>query len=258
MPHQTNADFLHPARQLRISGTLINDQGQQLTFTRRKARTDSILSATEDPLPDAALSPFLAGVDQTTFMQRFGIDRQELVSGGLAIGNNAELGEILFSAGAGISNVQAILAELDQTARSLYLPSGSKPTINVLQRQLQELRQKQKQLILTSNKWSELDSAVKSAMEKAEEQRVGLLEKRRELDHWRRLQQARTLVIKRGTLQKRLDQLNGRPMLPVDFVERRSRAQTQWLQVEQQERQAERQVQKLRENIEDILQHISY
>lgn len=252
MPHQTNADFLHPARQLRISGTLINDQGQELTFTRRKARTDSILSAADDPLPDAALSPFLAGVDQATFMQRFGIDRQELVAGGLAIGNNAELSEILFSAGAGISNVQAILAELDQTARSLYLPSGSKPKINVLQKQLQELRQKQKQLILTSSKWSELDSAVKAAVEKADEQRARLLEKRRELDQWRRLQQARTLVIKRGTLQERLDPLKGRPMLPVDFVERRSRAQTQWLQVEQQERQAARQVKRLLENIENL------
>ena len=74
-------------------------------------------------------------------MARFGLSYESLVEGGAAIlKGNGDLGQILFAAGAGVGRLREIQAELDQAASSLFVPRGSKATINAALKKLEEDR----------------------------------------------------------------------------------------------------------------------
>ena len=61
----------------------------------------------------------------------FGIDHRALVQGGQEIlEQKGEVGQALFSASLGSHALHAVLNQLDQEAGGLFLPQGSKPTIN--------------------------------------------------------------------------------------------------------------------------------
>ena len=74
---------------------------------RRKKNKDSLRSADDKiPLPERQLTDFLGGLDKTQFEQLFGLDSSRLVEGGQAIADGqGELGEALFSAGAGMKGL---------------------------------------------------------------------------------------------------------------------------------------------------------
>lgn len=68
---------------------------------------------------------FLAGVDREMFQMLFGIDHERLRHGGEEITKGGgRLGELLFSAGAGISGLQAAKKQLSEEIERLLKSSG--------------------------------------------------------------------------------------------------------------------------------------
>ena len=67
IPARTNDSFLHPYDQLLIGGCLQRDEGQELTFFRRKKRTSDLFDQNDSPLDPLLLAPFLKGMEQELF-----------------------------------------------------------------------------------------------------------------------------------------------------------------------------------------------
>jgi uncharacterized protein YhaN len=140
IPHHSTDNFVHPHGNLRIGGVLEDDQGQRLEIVRRKGRTKTLRASDDVQIVDPKeVQRILGGLESSAFEQRFGIDHQELVRGGREIASGGgELGEVLFSAGSGITELPQIQAGLDQEMRGLFVPGGSVPSINAAIRQLIE------------------------------------------------------------------------------------------------------------------------
>jgi uncharacterized protein YhaN len=73
MPAQTQDAHLHAAPSLRLSA-LIERDGDELLFARRKKRKDSLVNLEDQPLDEAKLARFLNGLDAATFDRLFALE----------------------------------------------------------------------------------------------------------------------------------------------------------------------------------------
>ncbi len=118
--HRTDFDFLHGAPQLRIGITLAARDGSTARFVRRKGRRDTLRDPDDQVVPEEALHPYLGGVGRELFERGFGLDGARLRAGGeelLRLGGEA--GESLLAAGSGLLNLKAVLARIEDEAKSL-------------------------------------------------------------------------------------------------------------------------------------------
>ena len=117
--HRTDFDFLHGAPNLRVGLTLSARAGAVASFVRRKGRRDTLRNTSDQAVSDDSLRRFLGGASRDLFERGFGLDGTRLREGGrelLRLGG--EVGESLL-AGAGLLNLRAALARLDDEAKSL-------------------------------------------------------------------------------------------------------------------------------------------
>ena len=82
IPERTTDNFIHANDRLRIAGTLLSDEGNELRIARRKGRKNTLLNQSDEVLDEQVLAPFLQGVTAELFETIFGIDHQGLVAGG--------------------------------------------------------------------------------------------------------------------------------------------------------------------------------
>jgi chromosome segregation protein len=73
---RTNYDFKHDAKTLRIGGTLRHSDGRIIAARRRKGNKNTLVDATDQPLPEDSLAPFLDGVSRDTFNREFGLTEE--------------------------------------------------------------------------------------------------------------------------------------------------------------------------------------
>src|SRR5690606_27450188 len=127
-PARTPYNFRHDYGALRIGATLSNTAGQTLSFKRRKANADTLLSITEDrALPDISLVPFLGGAGREFFERMYGLNHERLRSGGKAMlqaGGN--IAQSLFEAGSGLAGLSAVVKRLTEEADAIGSPGARK------------------------------------------------------------------------------------------------------------------------------------
>jgi uncharacterized protein YhaN len=78
---QTPYDFLHDGRDLRIGATVDRNDGECLTFRRRRGNKGTIVDALDNPLRDDLLVPYLGGLTRDVFCNAFGLDADALRRG---------------------------------------------------------------------------------------------------------------------------------------------------------------------------------
>ncbi len=166
-PQQTPDNFLHSYDQLLVGGCLQNSAGEEITFQRRKKRIGDVIDENGNPLDLHALAPFLQGIEPGVFESLYGIDHDGLVQGGKDIlAQEGEVGQALFSAGAGISSVRTVIDQLEEDASDLFKPAGQLPEINKAVRRFKELQKEMKAAGLSAKDWKDHQKALKSAEEK--------------------------------------------------------------------------------------------
>ncbi len=131
IPEKTRDTHTHPSQELRVGGRLYGRDGSELEVWRRKGRKNTLLAASGEPLPDDALTPFLAGVSAQGFELGFGLDAARLRQGAEALlAGEGAVGQILFDAATGGASVERVLAELESKADELFKPRAKKARIN--------------------------------------------------------------------------------------------------------------------------------
>lgn len=124
IPHNSPFNFLHDYSSMRI-GAVLEKDGETLEVRRRKGKKDTLLTPDENPIPtgDGALASFLAGADRSFCERMFSLDHERLRQGGREILKaQDEVGQMLFSAGAGIAGLSERLRALDEEADALWAP----------------------------------------------------------------------------------------------------------------------------------------
>ena len=234
IPERTPDNFLHSNDQLLLGGSLMADDGDQLTFLRRKRRKASLFDTLENPLGPEALAPFIRGIEQDEFETLYGIDHEALVQGGRDIlAQKGEVGQALFSAGAGISSLREVLSTLDAQADELFRPRASTRHINQALSDYRKLQKDIREATLSGRDWVE----VEKGLQKAHVELALVEQKRREKDTERRqlerLKQALPQLALRQQYLDRLRNLGAVSPLPDDFTQRR-RKTTDGLQAARQ------------------------
>lgn len=161
VPFHCRDAFVHPKDKLRVGGTLRMSSGKVLDITRRKGNKNTLLDRQEQPLDDAALRPFLGGVDATLFDSLFGIDHRSLRDGGKQLlSAGGHLGQALVAASAGHRDLQGVLEALATESEQLFKASRTKqPTIN---QKLSDLKDRRDEIESLACKGSRYDAARKT------------------------------------------------------------------------------------------------
>jgi uncharacterized protein YhaN len=166
-------NFLHDYGSMRI-GAVLENGGKTLEVRRRKGNKDTLLTANEVPVAGgaSALAPFLAGADQAFFTRMFSLDHERLRKGGREILEaQDEVGQMLFSAGAGLSGLRDRLKALIEEADGLWASrrAAHRKYYQALER-LDGAERTLREHTVTATKWQE----VKRAYDDAQEAYAGL------------------------------------------------------------------------------------
>ncbi|HQU69965.1 MAG TPA: AAA family ATPase [Albidovulum sp.] len=122
IPMRTRYDFLHPGPTMQIGAGLAH-AGATLDVKRLKRNSASLLDRHDAALPEVALQGVLGGLSRDGYSAMFSLDDETLEKGGDSIlASRGDLGEMLFSASAGLSGLapqlESLRASLDGFHRS--------------------------------------------------------------------------------------------------------------------------------------------
>jgi uncharacterized protein YhaN len=227
IPSQTGDAFRHSYQNLRVGATLGDGRGRSLTFVRRKGNVNTLLDADGlTPLPDTALAPLLGGVDSDLFRNMFGIGHEQLVAGGRELARGGgNLGQVLFSAGTGISDLQAIQDRLRSEAEELFKPRASTKRINRTLKSLDEARRRARHPRVSSDDWAQHDEALRDAQQRRDTVHAQSQRLQADLHRQERIAQALPLLGRRRQVLEERARLGVVHMLPADMADQRRQAE---------------------------------
>lgn len=156
---QSQDNFLHEYKNLRLLGEITNRAGARLSFQRRKGNKNTLLDESGNPLPDHALLPFLGNVEQGFFSTMFGLGSSELREGARQIlGGDGDIGKALFSASLGGTPVQRVLdALVTESERFFKGRSTANVSIRPTAKRYLDLLKQSRDAVVAADVWDELN-----------------------------------------------------------------------------------------------------
>ncbi|SHF57086.1 Uncharacterized protein YhaN [Kaistia soli DSM 19436] len=160
---QSPYNFLHPYATMRIEGEL-ELEGQARAFTRIKKPQNSLLDPADQVLPDAAILAELGGITRDAYRTMFSLDDETLVAGGESIlASRGDLGQLLFSASAGLAELGQRLERLKQEADAFHKPSGRKTDLAAMKARLAVLKDEREAIDTMASTYARLVEAETTA-----------------------------------------------------------------------------------------------
>ncbi|MEN8259340.1 MAG: AAA family ATPase, partial [Pseudomonadota bacterium] len=226
IPERTRDNFMHPNEKLRLGGRLRHSDGSEVAIVRRKGRRNTLFGEDETPLDESTLGHYLQGVGGELFDALFGIDHAALVQGGRDIlEQKGEVGQALFSAGLGTTELRGVLNALEKQAEELFLLRGSKPLLN---QKLAEFREAKKAFAAASllpRDWLDREKLLSRIGREIDEHEAELSRRNKELSRLNRIKRTFAMLARRREVLRQLEPLAGVVVLPEDFSRRRTLAQ---------------------------------
>ncbi len=228
MSHVTEDNFLHNHTNMRVGGVLVDTLGNRLECVRRRGRKATLRDANDhEAIEESLLDEMMGGINRETFLTRFGLSHDELVAGGAAIlKGEGDLGQILFAAGAGVSQLREVQQELEEAGSKLFSPRGSKTAINAAIRELDEKRKELRQAQVAPAAFSDLRSRIDRKRDESKQLNELMQSGAIELARLRNYQQALPLLPQWRSALESLGKLAKPPKLDEAFTERRRQAIT--------------------------------
>jgi energy-coupling factor transporter ATP-binding protein EcfA2 len=164
IPVRTGDDHRYGAGALRIGVRLERAAGERIHAIRRKGNKNTLLDASENPLGDAALEPFLGGVDRELFETLFGLSHERLREGGdELLAGRGEVGEALFGAVSGLRGLHELRRRLEEEAAAIFLPAGRKPRLNAALERWRQAKRECGERSLRPSDWERAERACADA-----------------------------------------------------------------------------------------------
>ncbi|MQX35428.1 AAA family ATPase [Roseospira navarrensis] len=136
---QTPYNFLHDYKVMQI-GAVLEHKDAVSEWVRVKANKNSLRDGAGQPVGEHALAGMLAGLDRDAYGSMFSLDDDTLEQGGETIlKSRGDLGQLLFAASAGLSDLSARLEALTEQADAFARKGGRKTELAELKRALDAL-----------------------------------------------------------------------------------------------------------------------
>ncbi len=176
-PHREPYDFLHQRKNLRVSG-LLDIDGTETAFTRLPTRDPSLRDANGQELPSSALQAHLGGLSEEDYRNLLCLDDLTIEKGGEEITRaKGDIGRLLFSAAAGISELSEVLDGVRAEADGLYRKRASTTRLAVLKKEYAEVEKQIRELDVSAAQYRGLKKTLDDAL--LEEAQIS--ERRKEL-----------------------------------------------------------------------------
>lgn len=246
--------FIHPYANLRIGGKLLKSDGAVLEFVRRKGRVNTLRTKDDAMLiEESLLHTFLGGVDSDLFAKMFGIDHGDLVQGGKEIiQGGGDIGQVLFAAGSGISDLRKVQDELQAEAENLFKPKGQTQRINEALAALKKNKKAMREAELPGQEWARHDRALREALYNKQSIGRDLGQKQREKHRLERIRDALPAISKQKELLNDLKFYTDAVLLPADFGKRRQDALTNLRIAENDKTQAGQSLKEINKALEEL------
>lgn len=251
---------------LRVGATIQGHDGRVVDFIRRKGQKNTLRGADDESILDPAeLANCLIGAeDDGLFSKRFGIDYRGLGEGGALVDQSrGSLGELLFAAASGVTDLAQIERRLQQEADELFVPRGSKPRLNRACAEYSDVAKRLKQARIPAAEGAQRQSELEGARAECDGLERLLNDKRSERERLGRFEQAFRLLALRSQLQNELKEVQDAVLLPDEFEKEHLVAMTALRQAESNEQAAVKELTALDQSIEevagstDVLEHES-
>ncbi|WP_417415150.1 AAA family ATPase [Hoeflea sp.] len=208
---QSSYNFLHPYPSMRI-GAAIEIDGRTQEFVRIKRQQNSLLDNRDQPVSDGALLAGLGGLDRDSYQTMFSLDDESLEQGGESIlASRGDLGELLFSASAGLGDLSQRLVEIRSETEEFYKPRAQKRILGELKAELAELKAERDRIDTQASKFAQLSKELEEANTRHEEAGKNRKQLRVRLAAIDRLLSARPRLAELDRLQAELEPLSGLP-----------------------------------------------
>ena len=239
---RTSYSFIHQGRAMEI-GACLEFDGSAHEFRRVKQRNNSLLDQHGQPLNEAVLSLPLAGLTRDAYRMMFSLNDQTLEDGGNAIlESKGDLGELLFSASAGLAGVNSILETAVTEADGIFRKRASSTRIAVLKRQIADLKSQRDKMDVQASTYKTLTTALGKAQTAYDTamKEIGAAKARHE--EIARVLRAYPLASEHRRAQEALAEFKDLPLPPdewavalPDFINEETRLQTQLAGLKQRE-----------------------
>ncbi len=220
---RTPDSFLHENKNLRIGGQIRHSDGSTLLFIRRKGRQNTLLNAEGISIREDILKRFLGNTSDELFARLFGINHNELITGGRGIvQGQGDVGESLFSAGMGKIRIHDLIKEIDAEAEALFKPRGKK-RINEAVEAFNLTKKELSQNVLLSSLWTEYHEKLKSLKEDRYELVYKLDGLRKRWNHLERTKNSLPIIANLKEHSLELSKMGDVVKLPPDFSDERKK-----------------------------------
>jgi len=145
-PNKEKYAFLHDRKSLRVSGAL-ETNAKVLGVSRITSRSGSLRDISDNILPETSVLSLLNGFSEDQYRQLLCLDDETIEKGGDEIVNSkGDIGSLLFSAAAGVSNLTTILEKYREKADQIFKKRASSTTIATLKKELNGIDAKIREL----------------------------------------------------------------------------------------------------------------
>jgi uncharacterized protein YhaN len=161
--HREPYAFLHQRPNLRVSG-LLQIGGASQAVTRLPSRKGNLRGAQDAILPESAIASHLGGLALEDYRRLLCLDDETIETGGEDIANaKGDIGRLLFSAAAGVANLNAVLEAERTKASELYRRRASTTRVAELKRELADVEEEIRQVDVSAHAWRKLKDALRTA-----------------------------------------------------------------------------------------------
>ncbi len=162
-PHREPYGFQHQRQNLRVSG-LLEIGGETRLFTRLPSRSGNLRGEADAVLPESAMASQLGGLSLEDYRSLLCLDDDTIEKGGEDIANaQGDIGRLLFSAAAGVADLNAVLEQARAEANGLYKKRASTTRVAELKRELSEVETNIRNLDVNAHTWRKLKDTLQAA-----------------------------------------------------------------------------------------------
>ena len=162
-------DFLHPYPTMRIGARLELADGER-ELVRIKRAQGTLLDGDGQPVSDGLIAADLGGIDRDAYRSMFSLDDDTIEAGGESIlASKGELGQLLFSASAGLADLSRTLLALRAEADGFHRHRGRGTELSLLKADLADLRKEREAIDTAASEYAQLvESRDRAAAQYAE------------------------------------------------------------------------------------------
>jgi len=156
-------NFLHDYDNMRI-GACLEIDGVERELVRIKKRQNDLLDASGNPVNPAILTRALGGMNREQYQAMFSLDDETIEKGGDDIlASDGDLGQLLFSAAAGLSDLSSVLDKAREAAENFHKKSARKSFLAEARKTLKALEKEIREFDLNATRFRALRAALATA-----------------------------------------------------------------------------------------------